>query len=101
MTTVTTNEDAEMRPFGSFAGYSVAELLLTALRCRAECDRKDAEFIERLAAAQPTELPLSELKWLVGICRHVAGKPLPRFHLSISEVGETISASRLAVLRAS
>jgi hypothetical protein len=101
MTTIVTTEDAEMRPFGSFAGYSVAELLGTALRCRADCDRKDAEFLERLAAAQPTELPLAELKWLVGICRHVACKPLPRFHLSISEAGETISASRLAVLTTS
>jgi hypothetical protein len=98
MTTITTSENAEMRPFGSFAGYSVAELLRTALRCRADCDRKDAEFLERLAAAQPTELPLAELKWLVGICRHVAYKPLPRFNLSISEAGEAISASRLAVL---
>jgi hypothetical protein len=93
-----TAENAEMGPFGGFAGYSVAELLRTALRCVADCDRKDAEFLERLAAAQPTELPLAELKWLVGICRHVACKPLPRFHLSISEFGETISASRLAVL---
>jgi hypothetical protein len=101
MTTLVTNEDAEMRPFGSFAGYSVVELLGTALRCRAECDRKDAEFLERLAATRPTELPLSELKWLVGICRHVARKPLPRFHLSISEMGETLSASRLAVIKAS
>ena len=101
MTTITTSENAEMRPFGSFAGYSVAELLRTALRCLADCDRKDAEFLERLAAAQPTELPLAELKWLVGICRHVACKPLPRFQLSISKAGEAISASRLAVLRTS
>jgi hypothetical protein len=101
MTKIKTRESAEMKPFGSFAGYSVAELLHTALRYVADCDRKDAEFLERLAAARPTELPLAELKWLVGICRHVACKPLPRFQLSISEAGETISASRLAVLRAS
>jgi hypothetical protein len=101
MTKITTIENAEMRPFGSFAGYSVAELLRTALRSLADCDRKDAEFLERLAAARATELPLAELKWLIGICRHVAYKPLPRFHLSISEAGETISASRLAVLSTS
>jgi hypothetical protein len=101
MTGIITSENAEMGRFGSFAGYSVAELLRTALRCVSDCDRKDAEFLERLAAAQPTELPLAELKWLVGICRHVACKPLPRFHLSISEAGETISASRLAVLTTS
>jgi hypothetical protein len=98
MAEITTSENAEIRPFATFAGYSVAELLRTALGCVAYCDRKDAEFLERLAVAQPTELPLAELKWLVGICRHVACKPLPRFHLSISEAGETISASRLAVL---
>src|SRR3984885_3493451 len=98
MTTIVTTEDAEMRPFGSFAGYSVAELLGTALRCRADCDRKDAEFLERLAAAQPTELPLAELKWLVGICRHVACKPVPRVPLSLSEFWENIRASPLAVL---
>jgi hypothetical protein len=101
MTTIVTSENPEMKPFGGFAGYSVAELLGTALHSLADCDRKDAEFLERLAAARPTELPLGELKWLIGICRHVACKPLPRFHLSISEAGETISASRLAVLSTS
>ena len=77
-----------MKPIGSYAGYPVAELLGTALNFLAECDRKDAQFLRRLAAARPTELPLAELKWLVGICRHVAHKPLPRFYLPASEVRE-------------
>jgi hypothetical protein len=94
-------ENAEMKPFGGFAGYSVIELLSTALDFLAECDRKDAQFLERLAATQPTELPLAELKWLVGICRHVARKPLPRFDLSVSEAGETLGRSRFAILSAS
>ncbi len=101
MATIVTRNNAEMKPIGSYAGYSVAELLRTALHSLADCDRKDAEFLEKLVVAQATELPLSELKWLVGICRHVAGKQLPRFNLSVSEAGETLSATRLAVLRTS
>jgi hypothetical protein len=101
MTRIAARETVEMKPFGSFAGFPVAELLRTALHCLAECDRADAEFLQKLAVAQPTELALAELKWLVGICRHVAGKPLPRFNLSTSEAGEMLSAARLAVLRAS
>ena len=90
-----------MKPFGGFAGYSVAELLRTALGHLADCDRKDAEFLQRLAVARPTELPLAELKWLVGICRHVARKPLPRFHLFAHDAGKTLGQSRLAVISAS
>jgi hypothetical protein len=101
MTRIVAREDVSVKPFGSYAGYPITELLRAALHCLGECDRADAEFLQKLAAAQPTELPLAELKWLVGICRHVARKPLPRFDLSISEAGETLSAARLAVLRAS
>jgi hypothetical protein len=72
-------ENADTTRCNGFSGYSVSELLNAALGCLAECDRKDAEFLRRLAAARPTELPISELIWLVGICRHVARKPLPRF----------------------
>jgi hypothetical protein len=101
MDTIMARENAGMKPFGSFAGYSVTELLRTALGHLADCDRKDAEFLERLAAAQPTELPLAELKWLVGICRHVARKPLPRFHLCVNEARQTLDQSRLRFLSAS
>jgi hypothetical protein len=101
MATMMARENAGMKPFDGFAGYSVTELLRTALGHLADCDRKDAEFLERLAAVQPTELPLAELKWLVGICRHVARQPLPRFHLQINEARETFAQSRLAVLSAS
>ena len=101
MTSIVAGDTAGTKPFGSYAGYPVADLLRTALRCLPDCDRADAEFLHKLAATRPTELPLAELKWLVGICRHVAGKPLPRFDLSNSEAGNAISAARLAVLRAS
>ncbi|HEY1748098.1 MAG TPA: hypothetical protein VGG11_15210 [Xanthobacteraceae bacterium] len=101
MVGIVAKENTGMQPFGSYAGYPIAELLRTALRCLADCDRADAEFLQNLAASRPTELPLAELKWLVGICRHVAGKPLPRFDLSNSEAGNALSAARLAVLRAS
>ena len=101
MTRIVTRKNAEMKPFGSFAGYSVTQLLNTALDSLADCDREDANFLHRLAAAQPTELPLSELKWLVGICRHVAGKSLPRFHLLVHDAGRTLAQSKLTVLSAS
>jgi hypothetical protein len=101
MTRIVARQNDSMKPFGSYAGYPVAELLHTALRCLPDCDRADAEFLHKLAATRPTELPLAELKWLVGICRHVARKPLPRFDLSASEAGDLVSAARLAVLRAS
>jgi hypothetical protein len=101
MATIVTREKAAMKPFDSFAGYSVTELLRTALGHLADCDRKDAEFLQRLAAAQPTELPLEELKWLVGICRHVARKPLPRFQLFDRTADKTFGPSRLTVLSAS
>ena len=101
MTRIVAREKSGMKPFGSYAGYPVADLLRAALHCLPDCDRADAEFLQKLAATRPTELPLAELKWLVGICRHVAHKPLPRFDLSISEAGDTLSAARLAVLRVS
>jgi hypothetical protein len=101
MVTIMARENAGSKAFDSFAGYSVTELLRTALGHLVDCDRKDAEFLERLAAAQPTELPLAELKWLVGICRHVARKPLPRFHLFAHDAGETFGQSKLAILSAS
>jgi hypothetical protein len=101
MARILARENAAMRPFGGYCGYSVSELLNTALDVLAECDRKDAAFLERLAAAQPTELPLAELKWLIGICRHVARKPLPRFHLSAYDTGTTPGQPGLAVLSAS
>jgi hypothetical protein len=101
MTRIMARENAGMKPFGSYAGYPVADLLRTALRSLPNCDRADAEFLQQLALKRPTELPLAELKWLVGICRHVAGKPLPRFDLSASEAGDTLAAAPLAVLRAS
>jgi hypothetical protein len=86
-------EHTDTGPFGSYAGYSVTELLATALDSLADCDRADAEFLQRLAIARPNELVLAELKWLVGICRHVAGKPLPRFNPSVYE-GIEIMAHR-------
>jgi hypothetical protein len=101
MTRIVARDNDGMKPFGSYAGYPVVELLRTALHSLPDCDRADADFLHKLAAARPTELPLAELKWLVGICRHVAHKPLPRFDLALSEAGEALSTARLAVLRAS
>ena len=101
MTRIVAREKSGMKPFGSYAGYPVADLLRAALHCLPDCDRADAEFLQKLAATRPTELPLAELKWLVGICRHVAGKSLPRFHLLVHDAGRTLAQSKLTVLSAS
>jgi hypothetical protein len=89
-------EKAAMKPCGGFAGYSVTELLRTALSHLADCDREDAQFLQRLAATQLTELPPSELKWLVGICRHVARKPLPHFNLYVNDAGDRFRHQAIA-----
>ena len=101
MAKIVTTKNADMKRFGSFAGYPVAELLRTALRSLADCDREDAAFLRRLARVRPTELPLADLKWLVGICRHVAGKPLPRLNPYVYQNVETFGRPRLAILSAS
>src|SRR5208282_3026383 len=89
-------EIARMKPFQGFGGYTVLELLRAALRYRADCDPDEQEFLDRLDTEQPTELPLWELRWLVGICRHIAGVTLPLFDLDIDEDTETENESVLA-----
>jgi hypothetical protein len=66
-----------MRPFDGFDGFTIRELVLAAMTYRADCDLPDQEFLDRLNTTQPTKLPLWQLMWLVGICRHIAGVPLP------------------------
>jgi hypothetical protein len=67
----------EMKPFGSFAAYSVRELVAVAVLCKSDCDETTEQYIDQLAANQPAELPLRHLRRLVGICR--LRMPLPRF----------------------
>jgi hypothetical protein len=60
----------EMKPLGHFAGTSVPDLISMARLCRADCgDVETEQFIDQLVADRPTELPLRQLKHLVGICR--------------------------------
>jgi hypothetical protein len=60
----------EMKPLGGFADYPIQELIQVAELCKADCGDVDTEqYIDELAADQPTELPLRHLRRLVGICR--------------------------------
>jgi hypothetical protein len=67
----------EMKPVGGFAGYSVRELIVVAVLCKADCDETTEQYIDQLAADQPAELPLRHLRGLVRICR--LRMSLPRF----------------------
>ena len=73
----------ELHP--GFAGCSIDQLVDTAVAFRADCDLPDEEFLDRLRAERPRELPRWELLRLVSICRHVAGLDLPfQEHLEIA-----------------
>jgi hypothetical protein len=66
-----------MKFIAGSAGYSIEELVRAAMIYRADCDESDQEFLDKLDARRPPELPQWQLKRLVGICRHVAGMNLP------------------------
>ena len=67
----------EMKPLSGFDGYSVRELIVEAVLCKHDCDETTEQYIDQLAADQPAELPLRNLRSLVGICR--LRMPLPPF----------------------
>ncbi len=67
----------KMRLYPGFGGYTVDELVQAAAAYRADCDLADEEFLDSLISERPTELPQWQLLRLVGICRRVAGVPLP------------------------
>ena len=93
---VLARELAEMKLLGGFDGLTVPELVRAAIAYRADCDPESEEFLDRLVAERPNELPLWQLKQLVAICRHVAGVPLAPFDFGIEaeEVAdETATAS--------
>jgi len=66
-----------MKPHTGFAGYSIGELIDAAVAFSSDCDLHDEEFLNGLRAERPSELPRWQLLRLVGICRRVAGVPLP------------------------
>ena len=61
----------------SFVGYSVSELINAASAFSTDCDLPDKESLTKLRTERPSVLPRWQLLRLVGICRHVAGLPLP------------------------
>jgi hypothetical protein len=68
----------EMKPYSSFAGYTISELIDIAILCKSDCAYQETEtFIDALSTERPTELPLWVIKQLVCICR--LREPLPRF----------------------
>jgi hypothetical protein len=74
---VLSRELDRMKPLDGFGGYSISELIDAAAAFSSDCDLPDEEFLNRLRAERPKELPRWQLLHLVGICRHVAGLPLP------------------------
>jgi hypothetical protein len=74
---VLAEEMDRLQPHAGFAGYSIDELIDTAAAFSADCDLPDEEFLDRLCAERPSELPRWQLLRLVRICRHVAGLDLP------------------------
>jgi hypothetical protein len=66
-----------LKPHAGFAGYSINELINVASAFRSDCDLPDEEFLDKLRAERPNELPRWQLLRLVSICRHVAGLDLP------------------------
>jgi hypothetical protein len=74
---VLSKELDRMKPHAGFAGYSISDLIDAATAFSSDYDLPDEEFLNRLRAERPKELPRWQLLHLVGICRHVAGLPLP------------------------
>jgi hypothetical protein len=74
---VLAEEMDRLKPHAGFAGYSIDEMIDAAAAFSADCDLPDEEFMDKLRAERPSELPRWQLLRLVGICRHVAGIDLP------------------------
>ena len=74
---VLSKELDRMKPHAGFVGYSVSELIDAASAFSTDCDLPDEEFLTKLRTERPSVLPRWQLLRLVGICRHVAGLPLP------------------------
>jgi hypothetical protein len=74
---VLADELARMRPLSGLGGYSIIELHSAAMKYLADCNLEDEDFLKKLDAERPVELPLWQLTWLVAICTHIAGLPLP------------------------
>jgi hypothetical protein len=74
---VLAEEMDRLKPHAGFAGYSIDEMIDAAAPFSADCDLPDEEFMDKLRAERPSELPRWQLLRLVGICRHVAGIDLP------------------------
>jgi hypothetical protein len=66
-------------PFTAWDGWTVSELIKSAYAYRLDCGEGDQELLEKLHDRGARELRLREMKWLIGVCRHVAGVVLARF----------------------
>jgi hypothetical protein len=79
---VLAKELAFLEPCEGFAGHSIEQLIEAASQYIFDCEcPEDAKLVRMLAAERPTELPLWQLKWLVGVCRRVARMHLPWFEI--------------------
>jgi hypothetical protein len=70
-----------LKPCVAWGDYTLPELLRTALAYRADCCEEDEDMLVMLEAEKPSTVPLWQMRWLVGLCRHVAGLPIPHIEL--------------------
>ena len=80
---------SRMTPCVGLAGYTVDQLARAAAAYRADCTEDDEELLMILQRERPSELPLWLMLRLVGICRDIAGLPVPYTDLE--------TASRVAI----
>jgi hypothetical protein len=78
---VLVNELSQMRPCDGWGGYTVDDLVCAAAAYRADCTEEDDQLLAILQREKPAAMPLWLMLWLVGICRHVAGLPIPHIDL--------------------
>jgi hypothetical protein len=68
---------SRMTPCDGWGGYTVDQLVSAAAVYRPDCTEEDDELLTILQRERPPELPLWLMLRLIGICRQVAGVPVP------------------------
>jgi hypothetical protein len=71
-------------PFDGWDGFSVPELLATALRYVADYSYEDEVFLTELEGRGVTRLRMGDIGHVVGLCR-IAGLDLMRFNPDVGE----------------
>ena len=74
---VLSEELDRMKPHAGFAGYSIGELIDVAAAFSSDCDLPDEDFLNKLRAERPSELPRWQLRRLVSILSTHCQPPAP------------------------